>query len=205
MTTMVDGLIVQNEKIIESDNKVDENKDKLSKKGQKRTADQIKTDNENFAIGQKNFRTHLEQAATEFKAFQELNKAMKIRDVLIAIPKTVTDAYSAGMASGGPFAPVVAAAFAATAFAAQMAQLKQIKKAQYGADFVTSGPQMMMVGEAGAEQVSVTPLEGPNLEGPQGQGITVNVSGNVMTDEFVESTLVEKIRESLRLGENMGV
>ena len=64
---------------------------------------------------------------------------------------------------------------------------------------------MMMVGEAGAEQVSVTPLEGPNIDGPQGQGITVNVSGNVMSDEFVESTLVEKIRESLRLGENMGV
>ena len=64
----------------------------------------------------------------------------------------------------------------------------------------------MMVGEGNQrERVQVTPLEGPNLEGPQGQGLTVNVSGNVMTDDFIESTLAEKIRESIRLGENLGV
>ena len=208
MTTMADGIIVQNEKIIESDNKVQENKENLAKKDKDGKKGQIKADKEHFDTGQKNFRNHLEIAASEFKAFQELNKAMKIRDVLIAIPKTVTDAYSAGMSVGGPFAPVVASAFAATALAAQMAQLKQIKKAQYGADFITDGPQMMMVGEGGAgtrEHVQVTPLDDPNIDGPQGQGLTVNVSGNVMSDDFVESTLVEKIRESLRLGENMGV
>ena len=32
-------------------------------------------------------------------------------------------------------------------------------------------------------------------------GMVINVQGNVMTDEFVESTLVEKLRESIRRGE----
>ena len=99
-----------------------------------------------------------------------------------------------------------AAAYAAAALAAQMAQLKQIEKAQYGADFITDGPQLILAGEgSGPERVQITPLVDENREGPQGQGITLNISGNVMTDEFVENTLVEKIRESLRLGENMGV
>ena len=202
---MTDQIIVQNEEIIESDNSVVDNKKRLADKKKEIDDKQREADRANFAEGTANFKTNLEKAGKEYKAFQQLDKAMKIKDILIGIPPTVRDAYASGMKAGGPFAPVIAATYAATAFAAQMAQLQMIKKAQYGADFVTSGPEMMMVGEAGAEQVSVTPLEGPNTEGPQGQGITLNISGNVMTDEFVESTLVEKIRESLRLGENMGV
>ena len=64
---------------------------------------------------------------------------------------------------------------------------------------------MLMVGEAGREQVSVTPLEGPNTEGPQGQGITLNISGNVLSDEWTESELIPKIREGIRLGESLGI
>ena len=82
--------------------------------------------------------------------------------------------------------------------------VEQISKAQYGADFVTDGPQMMMVGEgAGPERVQVTPLVDENLEGPQGGGITLNVSGNVLSDEFTEDTLVPKLREALRLGNSI--
>ncbi len=156
--------------------------------------------------GAANFKTNLEKAARESKAFQKLNKALKIKDVLINIPPTVRDAYAAGMKTGGPAAPVIAAAYAATAFAAQMAQLQQIKKAQYGADFVTDGPQMMMVGEgSGPERVQVTPLADPNIEGPQGQGITLNINNPIMTESFVEDNVIPQIREGLRLGENMGV
>ena len=78
--------------------------------------------------------------------------------------------------------------------------------AQYGADFITDGPQMMMVGEGrGPERVQVTPLEDPNLEGPQGQGITLNISGNVLHESFIEDEVIPQIREGLRLGENMGI
>ena len=88
----------------------------------------------------------------------------------------------------------------------QIAEIKSIKAAQFGADFVTSGPQMMMVGDnpSGMERVQVTPLGGdPNIEGPQGSSITVNVSGNVMTEEFTESQILPALKEALRRGGNL--
>ena len=81
-----------------------------------------------------------------------------------------------------------------------------ITAAQYGADFVTDGPQMMMVGEgSGPERVQVTPLADPNIDGPQGQGITLNISGNVLHESFIEDSVIPQIREGLRLGENIGL
>jgi len=81
-----------------------------------------------------------------------------------------------------------------------------VKTAQYGADFVTSGPQMMMVGEgSGPERVQVTPLVDENREGPQGQGITLNISGNVLHDSFIEDDIIPAVREATRMGENLGV
>ena len=146
----------------------------------------------------------LKLAGKEMKAFKVVWKAA-------AISKAVVDTYEgAGAAykalAGIPIiGPALGIAAEVAAIAAGMARVKEIKKAQYGADFVTSGPQLMMVGEAGAEQVSVTPLEGPNTEGPQGRQLTINVTGNVMTDEFVETTLVDKLSEALRLGGDLGV
>ena len=65
----------------------------------------------------------------------------------------------------------------------------------------------MMVGEgSGDERVQVTPLDDPNVDGPSGQPVTVNVQGSVIgTEEFTENTLIPQIREGLRLGENMGI
>ena len=64
---------------------------------------------------------------------------------------------------------------------------------------------MLMVGEgSGPERVQVTPLVDPNIDGPQGQGATINITGNVMSDDFVENTLIEKIRDDTRMGENLG-
>ena len=51
----------------------------------------------------------------------------------------------------------------------------------------------------------MTPLDDPNLDGPQGQGITLNITGNVLHDSFIEDNVIPQIREGLRLGENMGI
>ena len=81
-----------------------------------------------------------------------------------------------------------------------------ITAAQYGADFVADKPQLMMVGEgSGPERVQVTPLADPNIDGPQGQGITLNISGNVLHESFIEDSVIPQIREGLRLGENIGL
>jgi hypothetical protein len=79
-------------------------------------------------------------------------------------------------------------------------QLRAIQSAATGADFVTSGPQMMMVGEnpGGMERVQVTPLSSPNIDGPQG-GITVNISGGIIQDDYVRNELIPAINKAKAL------
>ena len=81
---------------------------------------------------------------------------------------------------------------------------QSIPTAEYGANFITSGPQALLVGDnpGGREQVSVTPLSSPDMRGG-GAGaspIQINVSGNVMSKEFVEDELIETLNEAIRQG-----
>ncbi len=154
----------------------------------------------------KKFISDLQLAGKESKAFKSVWKAA-------AISKAIVDTYEgAGAAfkalAGIPIVgPALGIAAEIAAIAAGMARVKQIKAAQYGADFVTSGPQLMMVGEgSGPEHIQVTPLVDDNKFGPQGGGgITLNISGNVLHESFIEEEVIPQIREGLRLGENMGV
>ena len=68
-----------------------------------------------------------------------------------------------------------------------------------GGDFVTSGPQMMMVGDnpGGRERVQVTPLSSPNINGPQG-GITINVSAPLVSEHIID-TIIPAIKKAQRL------
>jgi hypothetical protein len=56
----------------------------------------------------------------------------------------------------------------------------EIQAAATGADFVTHGPQLLMVGDnpGGRERVSVSPIGSPNVNGPQG-GVTIILNGPV--------------------------
>ena len=78
-----------------------------------------------------------------------------------------------------------------------------------GGDFVTTGPQMIKVGDnpGGAERVQITPISSPNIAGPQQQSssIVVNVSGNVLTQDYVEGELAENIKEAIRRGSDFGL
>ena len=94
-----------------------------------------------------------------------------------------------------------AAATASTMFEQQISRVG----AQTGFEGVVSEPTQFTVGEGGADEyVSVTPLEGVNNAGG-GQGITVNISGNVMSDQFVEEELAERIQEAVRKGVDFGI
>ena len=75
-----------------------------------------------------------------------------------------------------------------------------------GGDFVTDGPQMIMVGDnpGGRERVQVTPLSSPNINGPQSGAINITFSGNVMSDTFIEDEAIPKIREAIRRGSDIG-
>ena len=68
-----------------------------------------------------------------------------------------------------------------------------------GGDFVTSGPQMIMVGDnpGGQERVQVTPLSSPNDNGTQG-GITLNISAPLV-DETVVDSIIPAIKKAQRM------
>ncbi len=106
------------------------------------------------------------------------------------------------LAQGGFFG----IAMAASVIAAGMANIVNIEKqmanmgkAALGADFVTSGPQMLLVGEQGRERVNVTPLEGPNVLGGQTGNVNITFTGNVLSNEFVMDEVLPQIREAAQI------
>ena len=67
-----------------------------------------------------------------------------------------------------------------------------------GGDFVTQGPQTIMVGDnpGGRERVQVTPLSSPNVNGPQGGSVTVTINAPLVDETVVESIIpaIERAR-----------
>ena len=51
--------------------------------------------------------------------------------------------------------------------------------------------------------VNVSPLDG--ITGGGGGGTTINVSGNVMSQDFIESEAIPAIRKALRRGADLGI
>jgi len=133
------------------------------------------------AKGSTKVSARLAQAAATIDMFAGMNKAF---------------------AQGGLFGFATSAAI----FAAGMANIIEIEntmakmeKFATGGDFITSGPQMIMVGDnpGGRERVQVTPLSSPNINGPQ--GVTINLRGNILgTREFVRDTLIPEIQKAVR-------
>ena len=61
-----------------------------------------------------------------------------------------------------------------------------------GGDFVTSGPQMIMVGDnpGGQERVQVTPLSSqPGPDAPSGNGMTINISAPLVDETVIDSII----------------
>ena len=82
--------------------------------------------------------------------------------------------------------------------------MKKIKVAQYGMNEVVNKPTMILAGEAGAEQVNITPLEGENRAGG-GAGANITFNNPIMTKYFVEGELAEAIRTASRQGVEFGI
>ena len=142
---------------------------------------------------------------SKLESSSEAKEIEDFKDAMRSAAKAAVKAYEWASAFGGPIAGAVAGAIA---FAAASALAAKVQEFATGGDFVTSGPQLIMVGDnpSGKERVQVTPLGGdPNINGPQGGGITLNISNPIMSEDFVESEIIPKIREGIRLGGNLGV
>ena len=185
------------------DNKEKERKAKLDEKNKKLTEEAIKQ--------QKQLNLSVMQTARSYahagRAAEDAMRDVVVAKTMEAVASYIADAFS----KFGILGAVLAAGASAAVGSVMQQALDSIDiKAATGADFITSGPQMMLVGDnpSGQERVQVTPLGGdPNVHGPQGGGgsITVNIQGNLLTEEYVETELAEKISTAVRRGVDFGI
>lgn len=116
------------------------------------------------------------------------NKDLAMLSKIISMGQiTVNTAMGVSKAlSMGPFGIPLAASIGALG-AAQLVKASQVTYAAKGADFVTNGPQMLVVGDnpGGRERVQVTPESSPNINGPKGANVSIgNLSINQDVDFF---------------------
>ena len=208
---VVDKVVETNATIIASDNAVDKNREDLSKKNTNRITQEFKLTKDIVASRSKagkQFVADLQMMGEKSESMKKVFKKAAIAETLASTYAAAQDQFAAFSKDfPAPLGMILGVAAAAAAISAGLLRVQEIKKAQYGANFITSGPQMMMVGEGSApEHVQVTPLGDSNIDGgPTQRPIILNIEGNVMHESFVEDDIIPAIREGLRLGENMGI
>lgn len=100
----------------------------------------------------------------------------------------------------GPFlANLANAGIAAGMGAAQIATINAQRFAR-GTDFITGGPQLIMVGEnpGRRERVTVEPLSSPNYEGPRSGGVNIYINAAYVDSDAVPRLAAEVERRMKR-------
>ena len=118
--------------------------------------------------------------------------------------QAIIDTYAGAnraLASGPPPWNFVQAAAVIASGLANVMKI-QAQKFARGGDFVTAGPQMIVVGDnpGGRERVQVQPLSSPNFDGPQGSNIELHFHGAITDESYVEEIIVPAIARAQRLG-----
>tara|TARA_R110002012_G_scaffold178426_1_gene343528 strand:+ start:1156 stop:2715 length:1560 start_codon:yes stop_codon:yes gene_type:complete len=135
-------------------------------------------------------------AGEAFKGF--IVQLMSTMQGVILGSKAMSEALSFAFVPGVGVGASVAALLA---LEAAKAGVRNIKFAETGFDGVVNSPTMFMTGESGAERVQVTPLQGPNINGPQGGGgIIVNIQGGIIDESYVSNELIPAINKATSLG-----
>ena len=134
-------------------------------------------------------------AGEAFKGF--VLQLMSAMQGVILASKVVSEALT--FTFTGPLG-IGAAVAALVGLEAAKAGVRSLEFAETGFDGIVNSPTMFMTGEGNkAERVSVTPLQGPNINGPQG-GITLNIQGNMIGNEsFVRDVLIPEISNAKRM------
>tara|TARA_R110000744_G_scaffold110434_1_gene208308 strand:+ start:446 stop:2383 length:1938 start_codon:yes stop_codon:yes gene_type:complete len=77
------------------------------------------------------------------------------------------------------------------------AGVQNVKFAEHGFDGFVNEPTLFMTGEGNKrEHVSITPLESPNLSGGGGGGVTVNIMGGIVQEDYVRNELIPALNRS---------
>ena len=131
------------------------------------------------------------------KQERNLRKKQKAPMIAQAIASTAVGVTKA-LEQAGPFG-IALGALVAAAGAIEVATI-QAQEFATGGQFVTNGPEMIKVGDnpSGRELVEITPLGGdPNINGPQGRGVTLNISAPLV-DETVVDAIIPALEKANR-------
>ena len=134
-------------------------------------------------------------------ALGSLNKAMKGSALVskrLAQTQATIDTYAAAslaLRTGTPPWNFIAMG---TVIAAGLANVATIEAQQFakGGDFVTNKPELIMVGEAGREHVQITPVDRPDERGMKASGLTINIHGGIVQEDYIRNELIPAINRS---------
>jgi len=161
----------------------------------------IELTNQQVTLEEKIAQSRLKTVSSGIGALGNLNKAMKGSAEVskrLAQAQAIIDTYAGAnkaLASGIPPFNYIAMA---GVIAQGLANVATIEAQQFakGGDFVTNKPELIMVGEAGREHVQITPVDRPQERGLKGSGVTINIEGGIVDQDYVVNTLIPAINAS---------
>jgi TP901 family phage tail tape measure protein len=133
-------------------------------------------------------------------ALQQTSAKNAVKAVVRAESMEAVSGYIASIFKSVPYPFNLALAAAGGATVAGVID-KGLSSFATGGQFVTDGPQMIQVGDnpSGRELVEITPLGGdPNVNGPQGRGVTLNISAPLV-DETVVDAIIPALEKANRM------
>jgi len=154
----------------------------------------------------------MKEFATERKRLWAFQKASNLAEAGINIATAITNA----MASSGILAPIIVPLVAAMG-AIQLAAIAATQPPQFARGGLIGGRRhsqggTMIEAEQGEFIMSRNAVDSVGIEnlnrlnqGGGGGMVTVNVSGNVLTQDFVEGELAENIKDAIRRGTDFGI
>ena len=144
-------------------------------------------------IKQENMKSELRSAALSQGSAKDTMKAVVRAEAMEAVA-----GYIASVLKNVPFPANLVLAAGGGALVSGLID-KGLSSFATGGDFVTSGPQMIMVGDnpGGQERVRVDPISSPNING-SGSGITINISAPLV-DETIVETIIPAIEKAQRM------
>ena len=137
-----------------------------------------------------------ETYASEARRIFKYEQLSSLASIAFKTSEAIIKAVAMFPPTGLPFTLAIAAMGAAQA---KLVLSQQPPTFAQGGDFVTSGPQTIVVGDnpGGRERVQVTPLSSPNINGPSETNFTVNVNAPLV-DETVVDHIIPAIEQAVR-------
>jgi TP901 family phage tail tape measure protein len=189
-------------------------------KKREKTKDAIfKADLKRGAASVSNTLGNLAAANQAFKGSADVTKGILGAQALMNTYSSAVAAYNSvvGIPIVGPGLAVAAATAAVIAGLANVRMIEQTSTSQFAEGGLISGPGHsgggVNINAEGGEfvmkrdAVDAVGLETMNAinEGGGGGSVVVNVSGNVMSQDYVEGELVDQLKEALRRGSDLGI